>query len=1031
MSFQTQTRSRRTALAASCAALALAAGLAAAPANALTDAGQPIQNQATATYKDALGNDYTSQSNLATVEVKQVYFATLGSDGAKTVASNQTVYFQHILTNTGNGDDTYRVNLAQESGDTGDFDTLAVYIDLNDNGTVDSGEPLVFDTAAGSNAGTQDLTLISGEQVSLVVAGLVPTATDGNTFGALLTVEAFEGTSGPVTASVTDLTSTAGGADSTQGTNQDVATVSGDAVLNVTKSSVHDEANKQIAYTVTITNTGNSDAKDVTIFDALPAGTTFVSVSQSGFGPGIDVDDEAAQSVAQLSETALTRDLDVDGDIDKNVEADFGLDLDRDGENDTSPVPGVFGFDSVLEPGVSVNLTFTVSYDPATFGAGADVVNQAFVGADLDDDPSTDESLTPSNLVTDTVPQLFNVTVTDSNTGAANGVNDGGDDDAAPGAGNDQQTVDSVQAGELVYFTHIITNTGNGTDTFELDINDVSGFPPGTAFTIWNETSTVQLLNTNGAGGVDTGPLAAGESLTVVVHAQLPSSGTATNASYDLRATSSADPSSTPASDGSDGLLQEIVAPTVDLSNGTTPDDAFGTDADAYSNATPITTKEANPGDSITFDLVIQNDSLVADSFQLSSGGSWNGSILGGLPPGWSVVFRDLGGNVVTTTPSIASRGFIQLTAEVQIPSVETQAVADYSFDLDGDSSDETVQGNGDGDGDYGIFFRAVSVNSGASDIKLDAVDVLPREEITLLQNNSGQVQPGGSIDYPHTLQNDGNTVEEITLSAANDTPGWSNNLLVDTPVPGGACDGAADTPFASLSAGASICFVDASGTLVVGALDGDGELVIEPGESLNFIVRTFAPNSAPNGQLDILTVTAGYNSGGATVTNIDRSEVVTAQLRMVKTASVNADCSDGGATAIADQPTLGPDAGFTETAASAAPGECIVWQVVATNAGVDKITDVEITDAVPAFSTYEAGTLRLCRTDAGPGATSSACDSAWITLTDSPSDPDEGQQTANDVRFQLKDDGGTASVNEAEIASGASVTVRFSTKVD
>ncbi|MEO0465540.1 MAG: hypothetical protein AAF216_03275 [Pseudomonadota bacterium] len=996
----------RRALYACVATSALMAGLSGQHATALTEAGQPIQNQATATYRDSLGNDYTSQSNLATVEVRQVYFATLESDNAKTVASNQTVYFQHILTNTGNGEDTYTISVADVAGDDGDFSDLRVYVDLNDNGTVDAGEPEATTVTLNPNDPAT-------RQVSLVVAGLTPTATDGDTFGALLNVTSANGT-------VTDLT-TSKGADGLDNTNQDVATISGDAVLNIIKSSVHDIANNEIDYTITVTNTGNRTAEDVIIYDALPAGTTLVSVNQSGFGTAIDTSDVNAVS-ADLSETVLSLDLNADGNTDV-TEADFGVDLDNDGAiSNSGAEPGVYGFDDVLAPGVSIELNFTVEYDPTTtFGAGDDILNRAYVSGEVDGDPNTDDGDQSSNLVTDTVPQIYNVVVSDTGAGEDDTANDGGDDD---GAINNTQEVDTVQAGELVYFTHTIQNTGNGTDTFELSIIDSASFPLGTSFTIWNATSTVQLLNTNGEGGVDTGPMASGETLTVVVHAQLPpGSGADTNASYDLVAESSADPSSTPANDDAEGLILTINAPTVDLSNGAAADadDDTGTNRHAYNNdAAPITTETANPGDSVTFPLVIENDSLVADSFQLSAGGSFIGSTLGSLPTGWGVTFRDSSGGVITTTPSIAAGGELAITAEVQIPSIETQAIADRSFVIDGAGNDD-VDGNSDSDGDYGIFFRVVSVNSGASDVKLDAVDVLPNEEITLLQNNSGQVQPGGSIDYPHTLQNDGNTTEAITLSAVNGTSGWSNNLLVDTDG-----DGTADTPFASLTTGGTVYYTDATGTLVAGTLGAGNTLELDPGESLNFVVRTFAPTSAPNGQLDILTVTASYNNGGTDVTNIDRSEVVEAQLRMVKTASVNADCADGSANAIDTIADLGPDGAFTQTASTAAPGECIVWQVVATNSGVDTISNVNITDAVPAFSTYVDDTLRVCLGDAGQGATA-AC--TFTTLSDTLSD-DEGEVSAGDIRFTLGQ-GGAPVVTAGEIASGASVTVRFSTEVE
>ena len=178
-------------------------------------------------------------------------------------------------------------------------------------------------------------------------------------------------------------------------------------------------------------------------------------------------------------------------------------------------------------------MTITVSYDPVTFGGGTSINNVAYLSADTDGDniPDTIES---SNLTSDDVVQDFAVLVTDTGIGAAPGTNDGGDDD---GAGNGIQTVDSAASGGTVLFDFIVENTGNADDSFELSI-DPGTFPAGTIFTFLNEAGSVQLTDTNGIGGVDTGVIAQAGTRTMQVSAKLPQGISGDNAGACLLYTS-------------------------------------------------------------------------------------------------------------------------------------------------------------------------------------------------------------------------------------------------------------------------------------------------------------------------------------------------------------------------------------------------------------------------------------------------------------------------------------------------------------
>ena len=210
---------------------------------AQTAAGTLIKNLATVTYEDENGNSYSAQSNEAVVTVAPVYSATIENDNNLSGAPGQTVYFPHTLTNTGNIADTFTV--AADNGGV-------VYLDDNNNGQPDPGEAIV----------TGPVSVPAGDQVSLVVALAVPTtAADGSTLATELTVSSTNG------ATVTDI---GANVDATDGTNDDTVTVSTGPVLVLNKSSVHDVANNQITYTLTVKNNGGSDAANVNIVDALP-----------------------------------------------------------------------------------------------------------------------------------------------------------------------------------------------------------------------------------------------------------------------------------------------------------------------------------------------------------------------------------------------------------------------------------------------------------------------------------------------------------------------------------------------------------------------------------------------------------------------------------------------------------------------------------------------------------------------------------------------------------------------------------------
>jgi uncharacterized repeat protein (TIGR01451 family) len=332
----------------------------------------------------------------------------------------------------------------------------------------------------------------------------------------------------------------------------------------------------------------------------------------------------------------------------------------------------------------------------------------------------------------------------------------------------------------------------------------------------------------------------------------------------------------------------------------------------------PTTQKSTPAGTGVIFTLFVKNNDSVANTYSLAA--SQSNSFPGNLPAGWTVKFVDGG-----ATCSGAAKTTVSVPSGASLPTQVDACVTPPA-------SQAPVTGQR-------IYFQVrstITTSTGvvAIDTKTDAVDVTTANTFgaTLTPNNNGQVAPGGSAVYAHTLTITGaqtcgakyNVI--VTLPSADVTAGWTTALYVDVNGDGQ---------------------IDSGDTLVTtGTVTPAGVDPLGAGKSYKLLVKVFAPGGATAGATDTATVTVTFPDVAAcgTPSATDLSTVITGQMRLVKTQALDPSCA-GTVVPSSSAPLI------------AKPGECLVYRVVATNEGAAPVTNMSINDAVPAFTSLTGAT--------------------------------------------------------------------------
>ncbi len=479
--------------------------------------------------------------------------------------------------------------------------------------------------------------------------------------------------------------------------------------------------------------------------------------------------------------------------------------------------------------------------------------------------------------------------------------------------GADTVLVNSAEQGAIVNFLNLFTNDGTATDTYNITLSG-SNYPAGTTFTFFkvdgNNNPTSPYTDTNNDGIPDTGPIAVGDTAKVVLQVNLPSGQSGGPFAVVKTLTSINDPGE---SDFHTDALGEITTPTVDITNVAEIGNGSETGVGEGPEAAPVTTLPANPGTTVNFTLFINNTSGVDDTYDLTfatdttAGGDLLTSAT--LPSGWTASFRDPnnGDNTINSV-SITSGNFKEVTLRVNIPA-------------------------GFQPGDVNIFVRAFSQNTGAKDIKFERVTVNTVRQITLVTGQSGQVSPGGSVDYIHTLTINSNVDENVGAGAGesdlrvaltNSVPtGWTARVYWDT-----NDDGQVTGVDSLLTSAASPLEVDLPPSVGV----------LQFGDQLKFIVQVTASTGLDDGATVTTTIEVlDFNEVLADVSNDDQTEVQAGRLSIDKFQA----------------PAVNGAAGtFSKSQFNVLPGDTVYYSITIVNDGSEPVTSVVINDAVPSFTT-------------------------------------------------------------------------------
>ncbi|WP_323803821.1 NEW3 domain-containing protein [Sulfitobacter litoralis] len=825
----------------SASAMAVTAAFGAVAMAASPDAGSVIGNQAVATYTNEAGDTITVTSNTVETIVQQVAGVTMTSNNNETIAPGGKAFLPHIITNDGNGADFFTL-AATESG-TGFLEPTGIvfYPDANMDGVADSATPL-----------SETPTLASGEQFGVIIEVNAPSNASGTDDMAVTAVSNLDGTETAL--------------------NTDTLTISNDAIVELVKSMVADagsggntnivDAGDTVTIKLTYSSTGLAAAQNYVVDDILDGRLEYVPGSAQWSDATDPLDDTNGSSTPDAYNGPNTATAD-------------SIAFDNNGQSVNFTI-------SNIDSGRSGSVTFqAVILDTADAGIIENVATQEVDTV----------AFPPSNTASIIVDDQFAVSIADTaidGAGAADATTASGTDD--DGQNNDvvTETADAQQGGTIKH-EFVLTNRSNQTDNLTLDINTVTDtYPDGTTFRFVGADGITPII-----GSV--GPIAAGDSVKVTLIATLPTDAAPTGAAnYSATVKTTSDASGV--SDTSTATFTgAVLASSVDLENAVVGSEGDG--LDPTNGGAPWVTYPTDPGAPVTYDMVVQNNGPVSDSYNLS--------LAQALPAGWTVEFRSADGSAITNTGTIPAGSSDTFTVVITPP--EDQLPGDTLVDI-----------------------ALISSVSGQGDRIVNAVTVSEIYNVEIIDDQTAQASPGGIVDMTHTITNTGNVA--ITEGAIDDAglDNFSGALFWDA-----NGNGVIDP---------TELVIDNFDDLTDGVSAGVNGLA--PGDSISVIYRVQTPSTSTSGVTENSVITLDPSLNNATATDADPTDnavedrivIISGDITLSKFQYIDAGCTGAVGT-------------FTKTRQDVEPGQCIRYKVVAENTGSSPAADVIISDAAPAYT--------------------------------------------------------------------------------